>query len=252
MKYTLLVFVFIFLTFAQEDTLTFKVLYNHPENKIRQFEIKLLNKVVRLYNSKNHKKLKPQFVRMDEPNAIWYYLYALSDKSDRELVCGLTSATRYDHPRVSFSEPFIPIRLVLIGRKGEGVVLDKHRKYKMGHLLTKNTNSKLYKELIDYNIEHIKVDNYERFYPMMQTKEIDIYFGDSIDEWIYNDLQIIHYLDEKPTYMSFVFQKESDLKPLLDSVLSYYTKSSSYYRMLREHFGRDLRHYFTKISTNKH
>jgi ABC-type amino acid transport substrate-binding protein len=237
---------FLSFVFSQSDSVDVTVVYNHPELKVRQFELALIKKVISIYNGKNKQKLKGKYLQLDEKNGVWYYLYDKAKEKSKDLVCGLTSGTyEANHPHVDFSIPYIPVKLVVLGKK-DGNKLNKNKNYRLGYINSVSARKALSYIFENYRITKIPVRNYEQLYSMLQEDKIDLYYADSIDEWIYDGLEIKYTVKNKTTYMGFVFQKNSLLKPKFDSILKYYVKSPAFYQLLKKYFGKDLQKYYKK------
>lgn len=246
MRHLIVVLTFTFFIHAKSDSLKVRVFYNTTDMVVRTFEMDLLNRIVHIYNKKNYPKLSVVFEQRNKPNAIWFHLNNKDSIEKYGLVCGLLSAsiTKND-PNYDFSHPYLPTQDVLIGRVDQNEPSEK-KSYNLVHM-----RSNYYQPLVDslskhYSFSTHTTGSYSDAVNYFLTGNADYYLGDSIDSWVFQNRKVMLYLNDRITHFGFLYPKDSKLKKMFDPILKYYTKSSSFYKLLKFHFGKDLKNYYQK------
>jgi hypothetical protein len=244
---------FFYFTLCCQNFDTITVFLGKPENKLIQFEMEFLNKVVELYNLKHPKKLYLKTIKYKSYQDVYVNIGTFKNKDD--LVIGICASTifidKVYNERYQFSKPFLPVKSAFIG--SSKIKFKKGKKYTLS--IVKGVPQ--YRQMSEvvksagYTFKVDSVRSYDDMHEHVSKKISHGYIGDTIDAWLNDDLKIVYEIQKKHSYFGFLYQSGSTLKETLDPTIKYLQSSPIYYRILRKYFGNNFKNYYVKTLENK-
>jgi len=234
----------------------------HPKilDPVYHFQSELLEHLITLYNRKHTRQFVVKQTEIATIEEINYTLKQLKNK--KKLVTGVYGATimkdSYWSNYFEFSIPFLPVRNAVVSRNDSTLTISKDKPFSLAYMKNPKTNSHFYVNLANqleqegYTFSSIYYETYELLIPALRQKTVDFIIADSIEGWMNKDLKVVVNIDKTPQFIGFIYQKGTVLKEELDSVIAYFTKSTTFYLLLKKYFGPEFRDYYIEAMKKSH
>ena len=213
---------------------------------IKSIETQLIKDVFKLLEKKSKQKVILKIKYHHSFTDLLSYMKTIpQDRIDFELCLNSITITELRKLDYDFSIPYIPIKDVIIHKKGNSK--NSLKDSKIGFV-----NGTIH----EIAINHLKKYNSFKAIPLKSiakselailNNKIDFYIGDNINVWNNTDLEIYkELLKQSGSGCGILFAKGSKLREKLNPLLQYYIKSAKFKHLIKKTYGKDISNYFIK------
>jgi hypothetical protein len=240
-----LIVIFLLISFGISQ-INLTVYTTNRVGKVGEFETKLVEKVIALYESKNKVKVNTTFVKLQ---TFAEGFTKLKEAGNNE-VCVINSVTITDERKkmYNFTAPYIPTRdaiLVLTSKKFANKDVWKKKGTRIAYT-PGTTGETIIKDLKkQYSIVGGPFENRAARLAALTTGKTEFAVGDNILAWDDPTFSVLNEIEGRKTgYFGMMFSKNSKMKAEFDKTFSYFVKSTSFRKLTTSVFGNQIAEFF--------
>jgi hypothetical protein len=217
--------------------------------KLQNFELSFIKEIISIYNKKNNENYLLNIRYLSSYKEIFE---EIDKSSSTDLICSIRAITisKEREKKYDFSHPYMPIKQVLIADMSKLAEITNWQKktYTIG-AIESTVHSRTARKLAEkYSLnlyEVSEMNNVERY---LFEGRYDYYVGDISDTWITDNTQFLADFDGALlSYYGILYPKNSILKPKFDKIITYFIKTSRFYKLLKMNLGENVVDYYKDI-----
>ena len=222
----------ILFSFVLNDTIYVKMY----DSNFNPFEKEFIRNVLNLYKLKQKKSFQIKFIQLNSFDDLFKF-----DPEKKMLSISAITITKKRLKGYDFSIGYFPIKQAVLTTAAHKN-LDWGKKGVILGFIKDDFHSQTVLELKkNYPIITKEIDLSSHAASLIGSGKIDVFISDISSAWTEHSNLIV--LDSTNPYLhvsnyGILYPKGSDLKIELDKIINYYIRSSSYYSLIRRHFGK--------------
>lgn len=242
----LVLFFFIQIIFAQKKLTVYSTLFDY---RVDIIEREILINTVNLHNRALKKKDK-LYITYIKKRPFGQVLEALlkHKRTDNVMAIATISATADRVKLFESSSVYFPNQEIIVCLKNQDFMKDETWNDGISPVAyQKNTIEEtiIFDLKRKYKINSIAFNSYDEKLAALLNGRVLFTISDRVEVWDDNRLKIFGYLEDKYSKgFAFFYPKGSILKNKLEKHLKYFIKSTNFFLLIEEKYGREIRDYF--------